>query len=134
MEASINETREQVGREIARIIPVAKDTVNHLTKELRNGVNKAIAEVCQLRDQSLEAGKEVGRYQEVPESSAWLKELLALTGGENNIESKRVRTIVLLVLRGTATWLTHNEANNSSVSNLFFTLKNLITELERWKV
>jgi hypothetical protein len=93
-----------------------------------------MAEVSQLREQALEAGKEVGRYQEILEGNAWLKELLALVRGEDSIERKRVRAIVLLVLRGTANWLTHHEANNLSVSTLPFTLKNLITELERWNV
>ncbi len=134
LEASIKGTRELVGREIARIIPIARDTVDRLTKELNNGVDKALAEVSQLRDQSLEAGKEIGRYQEILEANAWLKELLALVRGEDSIERKQVRAIVLLVLRGTASWLTHHEANKLSLSTLPFTLKNLITELEQWKV
>ena len=134
LEASIKETTELVGREIARIIPVASDTIDHLTQELRSGVDNALAEVSQLREQSLEAGREVGRYQEILEGNAWLKGLLALVRGEDSIESKRVRATVLLVLRGTAAWLTHNKANSLAVSTLSFTLENLIRELEQWKV
>ena len=134
LEASIKETREQVGREIARIIPVARDTVDQLTKELQKGVDKAMAEVSQLRDQSLEAGKEVGRYQEILEGNAWLKELLALARGEQGIEAKQVRVIALWVARGLSGWLKIQDKYSAVFTSLSFATDSLIKELERWKV
>lgn len=134
LETSIKETRERVSQEIARIIPVARDTVDQLAKELRSEVDKAIAGVSQLRGQSLEVGKDIGRYEEMLQANQWLSELLALVRGEESIEGKRVRAIALLVLRGTAAWLKHNEANNLAVSTLSFTTENLIREVEQWKV
>jgi len=134
LEASVKETREQVGREIAKIIPVARDTVDQLTKELRSGVDKAIAEVGQLRDQALEAGKEVGRYEEILEANAWLKELLALVRGEQGIEAKQVRVIALLVARGVSSWLKVQDKYSAVFTSLSFATNNLIKELEQWKV
>ena len=134
LEASIKETREQVCREIARIIPVARDTVGQLTKELRGGVDKAIEEVRQLRDQSLETGKEVGRYEEILEANAWLKELLALAGGKPGIEAKQVRVIALLVARGVCGWLKVQDKCSSVFLSLSIATNNLIKELEQWKV
>ena len=134
LDASIKETREQVGREIARIIPVARDTIGHLAKELRNEVDKAIAGVSQLRDQSLEAGKEVGRYEEMLETNAWLKELLALVRGEQSIESKQVRVIALLITRGISGWLKVQDKYSAIFMSLSSATNNLIRELEQWKV
>ena len=134
LEASIKETREQVSQEIARIIPVARDTVAQLAKELRSGVDNALAEVSQLRDQSLEAGKEVGRYQEILEANAWLKELLALVRGEQGIEAKQVRVIALLVARGVSGWLKVQDKYSAVFTSLSFATNNLIKELEQWKV
>jgi predicted nucleic acid-binding Zn-ribbon protein len=129
LEASIKETRELVGREIAKITPVARDTVDQLTKELRSGVDKAIAEVGQLRDQALEAGKEVGRYEAILEANAWLKELLALVRGEQGIEAKQVRVIALLVARGVCGWLKVQDKYSAVFTSLSFAINNLIKEL-----
>jgi predicted nucleic acid-binding Zn-ribbon protein len=134
LEASIKETRERASREIAKIIPVARDTVDQLTKELRSGVDKAIAEVGQLRDQALEAGKEVGRYEAILEANAWLKELLALVGGKQGIEAKQVRVIALLVARGVCGWLKVQDKYSAVFISLSFATNNLIKELEQWKV
>ena len=134
LEASIKETREKVGTEMAKITAAARDMINTLAEELRRGHDEALAEVRRLKDEAVEVGKEIGRYEEMLQANQWLSELLALVRGEESIEGKRVRAIVLLVLRGTAAWLKHNEANNLAVSTLSFTLENLIREVEQWKV
>jgi len=134
LEASIKNTREKVSGEIAKIVPAAMDAVNRLVEELRRGHDEALVEVRRLRDEALEIGREVGRYEEILEANQWLSELLALVRGEENVEGKRVRVITLLVLRGTAVWLKHNDANNLRFSSLSFATGNLIRELEQWKV
>ena len=134
LEASIKDTRETVSREMTKIIPAARDTINRLVEELRRGNDEALAKVRRLRDEALEVGREVGRYEEILEANQWLSELLALVRGEENVEGKRVRVITLLVLRGTAVWLKHNDANNLRFSSLSFATGNLIRELEQWKV
>jgi hypothetical protein len=122
-----------VGKELAKIIPVASDAISSLTEELQRGHDEVLAEVRRLKDEAVEVGKEVGRYQEMLQTNQWLSELLALVRGEESIEGKRVRAIALSVLRGTAAWLKHNEANNLGFSSLSFTLENLIREVEQWK-
>jgi predicted nucleic acid-binding Zn-ribbon protein len=134
LEASIKETRERVSKEIGKLIPVAKETINRLEKELRRGNEEALAEVRKLRDEALEAGKEVGRYQGIVEVNQWLNELLALVHGEESIEGQRVRVITLLVLRGTAAWFKRYESDDIGLSTISFTVSNLIRELEQWKV
>jgi predicted nucleic acid-binding Zn-ribbon protein len=131
LEASIRETRERVGREIAKIIPVAQDTIDRLGKEIRRGHDEALVEVRRLRDEALEVGREVGRYEEIVETNQWLSELLALVRSEESLEGKRVRVITLLVLRGITAWLKHH---NLEFSSLASATENLIRELERWKV
>lgn len=109
LEADIKETREKVSREIAKISPLARDTIDRLKKDLRRGNEETLAEIRQLRDKAVEVGKEIGRYEGMLQVNEWLNELLALVRGEDNVEGKRVRTIVLLVLRGTSAWFKHNE-------------------------
>jgi len=134
LDASIKECREQVGREIARIIPVARDTVDQLSKELRSEVNKAIAGVSQLRDQSLEVGKEVGRYEGMLEVNEGLNELMALIRGEESVEGGRVRVVALPVLRGMAVWIKSHSKESLTMSSLSSATDRLVRELEQWKV
>jgi len=134
LETSIKETRERVGKEIAKLIPIAKETITRLGNELQRGNGETLAEVRRLRDEAVEVGKEIGRYQGIVEVNQWLNELLALVHGEESIEGKRVRTIALSVLRGVAAWLKRYESDDIGVSTISITVDNLIRELEQWKV
>lgn len=134
LEAGIKETRERVSREITMIIPVARDTVAQLGEELRSEVDNALAEISKLRDKSLEVGKEMGRYEEILEANAWLKELLALVQGEQGIEAKKVRAIALLMVRGISNWLKMQDKYSAPFASLSMITDNLIRELEQWRV
>jgi predicted nucleic acid-binding Zn-ribbon protein len=134
LEVSIKETRERVNREIARIIPVAQDAVERLGKELRRGNSEALAEVRRLRDEAVEVGREVGRYEGILQVNEWLNELLALVRGEENVEGKRVRTIALSVVRGIAIWLKRQDTYSLTFTSLSLTIDRLISELEQWEV
>jgi len=134
LEASIKNTREKVSREIAKIVPAASDAINRLVDELRRGHGEALVEVRQLRDEALEVGKEVGRYEQMLQAKQWLSELLALVQGDENIEGKQVRVIVLSVLRGVAAWLKCHSSESFLVSSLSSATDRLVRELEQWKV
>jgi predicted nucleic acid-binding Zn-ribbon protein len=134
LETSIRETRERVGREIAKIIPVAQDTVDRLAKELGVGLNEALMEVHRLRDAAVEVGKELGRYEGMIQVNEWLNDLLALIKGEESVADKRVRAMGLLVLRGMAAWLKHHEAYDGRLFPISITASSLIKELEQWRV
>jgi chromosome segregation ATPase len=132
LEVSIKETRENVSREIVKIIPLAQDTIGKLGKELQHGNDEALAEIRRLRDEAVDVGKEAGRCEGILQSSQWLNELLALVRGEEEIEGKRVRIIVLSVVRALHIWL--KRQSSLSYTLLPVTVENLISELERWKV
>ena len=56
LESSIKNTREKVGREIAKIIPAASDAINRLVNELHRGHDQAIS---QIKEQEAEHTKVV---------------------------------------------------------------------------
>ncbi len=86
-------------------------------------------EVRRLRDEVVEVGRGVGRYEGILQVNAWLSDLPALIRGEEGIAGKRVRAIALPVVRGIAVWLKRRD--NYSLS---LTIDRLITELEEWEV
>jgi len=134
LEASIKETREKVSHEIAKIVPLAQDMVVKLGEELRRGNDEALAEVQRLRDEAVDVGKEIGRFEGILQSSKWLDELLALVrGGEEEIEGNRVRIIVLLLVRSVAIWLKRHDSYSLSSMSLLSTTERLISELEKWE-
>ena len=134
LEASIKETREKVGQEIVKIIPLAQDAVAKLRKDLRRGNDEALAAVQRLRDEAIEVGKDVGRYQGILQSCQWLNELLALVRGEENIEGNRVRAIVLPVVRALHSWLKRQYSHSLSLTSMSLTVERLISDLETWKI
>ena len=123
-----------MSREIDRIIPVAQDTIDRLGKGLRRGNEEALAEVRRLRDEAVELGIEVGRYEEILQVNKWLNELLSLVQGEEGVEGKRVRAIALSVVRGIAIWLKRQDNYSLPFTSLLSTTERLISQLEQWKV
>ena len=119
-------------REIAKIVHLAQDAVAKFGKDLRCGNDEALAEIRRLKDESIEVGKDVGRYEGILKSCEWLDELLALVRGEENIAGKRVKVIALLVVRALHTWLTRQ--GSLSITLPLYAVETLIGELERWKV
>ena len=134
LEASIKETREKVSREIAKIIPLAHDTIDKLEEELRRGNDEALAEVRRLRDEAMEVGKDVGRYEGILQVNAWLNDLPALIRGEEGIAGKRVKTLILPVVRGLDIWLKRQHSYSLPFTSLSFTVERLISELETWEI
>ncbi|MGB5925224.1 MAG: helix-turn-helix domain-containing protein [Dehalococcoidia bacterium] len=132
LEASIKEMRDKIMREIAKIVPLARDAVAKFGEELRHGNDEALAEVQRLKDEAIEVGREVGQYEGILKSCEWLGELLALVRGEENIAGKRVKVISLLVVRALHTWL--KRQGSLSVTLPLYALETLIGELERWEV
>jgi predicted nucleic acid-binding Zn-ribbon protein len=132
LEASIQEMTSNVMREIARIVPVAQDAVAKFGEDLRHGNDEALAEVQRLRDEAVEVGREIGRYEGILKSCEWLDELLTLVQGKENIAGERVKVIALLVVRAIHTWMKRQES--ISYTLLQHTLETLIDQLERWNV
>jgi predicted nucleic acid-binding Zn-ribbon protein len=133
LQVSIKETREKVGREIAKAIPIAQETVDRLAADLRRGTDEALGEVRRLRDEAIEVGIEVGRCQGMLQVSEWLNELQAMVRGEEDIEGKRVRIIVLSVVRAFYTWLKRQHSYSLSFMSLSSATETLISHLEQWE-
>ena len=134
LEASIKETREKVGQEIAMIIPIAQETIARLREELQRGNEEALTEIRRLRDEALEVGGEVGRYQGILQVSEWLSDLSAFIRGEEGIAGNRVRTLVIPVLRGLDIWLEHQPSSSLQYTGLSLTIERLISDLEAWEI
>lgn len=134
LEAEIKNTQEKIVGELAKLIPVTKETVNGFLVELRQDRGKALDEMSRLRDETLEVGKEIGKYEATLQANQWLNDLTALVQGDESVEGKRVRVIALLILRGIGTWLNHDKANKLAISSLSYNTQNLIKEFERWQV
>jgi DNA repair exonuclease SbcCD ATPase subunit len=133
LEASIKNTREKVSKEIAKITPMATDTINRLVEELRRGQSEALLEVQRLKNEAIEVGKNLGRYEEILQANDWLNGLLDLVRGDESLEGGQIRVIALPVVRGAAVWLKHNKGNNLVLSPLLSAAENLVRELERWQ-
>jgi hypothetical protein len=133
LEVSIKATRDGVSQEIAKIIPIATGTVKQLLQELQLGHTEVLAEVRQIRDESIEVGKEVGQYQAILEANQWLNELRAMIRCEENVEVHRVRVIVLSVVRGMADWLKHQNAGSTVIMSVSLATEKFISELEKWQ-
>jgi predicted nucleic acid-binding Zn-ribbon protein len=133
LEANIKTTREKVSDEIAKIIPAAKETISQLAKELQFGNEMMLDDVRHLKDQALEVGREIGRYEGVVKVNEWLLELLSLVHGEEGLEAERVRTILLQVLRGGESWMKRNKAK-IGLGTPTYTTARLIEELEQWRI
>ncbi len=89
-------------------------------------------EVKHLRDETLEIGKEIGKYEGIVKVNHWLIELMTLVRGENNLEAERVRIILLSVLHGSLSWMKHSQAKGRFGIPTYTTQK-LIEELEKWQ-
>jgi len=133
LEASIKRTREKVSDELAKVIPMAKETISRFAKELQLGNEMMLDDVKHLKDQALEVGREIGRYEGTVKANEWLLELLSLAHGEEGLEAERVRTILLQVLRGGQSWIKRNQAK-MGYSTLPYATGRLIEELEQWRI
>ncbi len=70
LEANIKTTREKVSDEIAKIIPAARETISRLAKELQLGNEAMLDDIRHLKEQALEVGREIGRYEGVVKSTS----------------------------------------------------------------
>jgi len=133
LRASLQEERRHIITDIKAINVAAKGAVVKLKEDLSTGIYESSAEVNKLRDQALEMGKELGRFDEIIESNQWLVNLRDLVKGDKSIDPNEVRQIGISVLRGIHSCLENDNNYDSSSSLLKLSIDNLLSELERWK-
>lgn len=134
LEDSIRETRKAVGLEIAKIVPLAQETVQRFGADLQQGTDEALAEVRRLREEAVNVGMEVGRCQGMLRVSEWLNDVMALVRGAEDIEGKQVRVLVLPVVRGFLTWLKQHHSGSLSFQVVLLGAESLVRNLEAWEI
>lgn len=132
LEAGIKHTREEMTHEISTIVPSVRESIKQWQEELQAGHDEALLEVRRIRDETIEVGKEIGQYEQTVKTNACLNNLNALLQGDEDIEAKQVKFIVLLVLRSVATWLERTQDHNAQYGLLLF-VNQLIEEMDKWK-
>jgi hypothetical protein len=93
-----------------------------------------LLEIQRLSDQTLEMGKELGRFEATIEANQWLQALLALVRGDGGVSAVDVRVIGLTVLRGCKAWFQQNQGQTSLTLRVMPMMDSTIRELEQWKV
>jgi chromosome segregation ATPase len=133
LEANIKTAGEKVNDEIVKVIPAVREAVTRLAKELQLGNEEMLGEVKRLKDQTLEVGKEIGRYESIVKVNQWLVDLMTLVRGEDGLEPQRVRSILLQVLRDGESWMKRNRSK-IQLSAPTYSMQRLIAELEEWRI
>ena len=134
LEAGITVTRDKISQEIAKIIPAAKEMLNTFNGELQHGGDEMLGIVNNIKEQTFDIGKEVGRYEGIIEGNGWLADLFALMKGEESLEAMKVRAILLPIMRGAQPWMKHNQEKTGMNSSISQTLALLVGGLELWQV
>ena len=110
-----------------------KSTITELKEDLGVGVRDSITEVNKLRNQALRLGKELGQFNEMIESSKWLKGLQSLLRDDEEVELSQVRVLGMTVLRCIRSRLDQAYKDSGSQPLLRASINNLIGGLEGWK-
>jgi len=133
-ESEIRRIREETAGEIDKIVPSISESVGRWKAELRRGHDEALLEVRRLRDETIAVGIEIGKYEYMVQTNGWLRDLLVLVKGDEAVEAKRLKAIVLPVLNGLAVWLKRKGLYASNYPLSTTTVLNLIAEVEKWEV
>ncbi len=133
LESSIKATKDIVIEEIGKIVPAAKEMLNKLTGDLRQGNDEILGTVNHIKAEALETGKEIGRYEGIVEVNEWLMSLQSMAKGDDSLEAMRVRAILLMLLRGAQAWMKCNLAKVRLALSLPTAVDLLVVELERWR-
>ena len=134
LETEKRRIREETADEIDKIVPSVSESIECWKAELRRGHDEALLEVRRLRDETIAVGREIGKYEHMVQNNGWLRDLLILVKGDEAVEAKRLKAIVLPVLNGLAAWLKRKGSYASNYPLSTTTVLNLIAEVEKWEV
>jgi len=134
LEGGITVTRDKIGQEIAKIIPITKEMLKTFNGELQRGGDEILGTMQYVKDQTFDIGKEVGKYEEIVEANQWLMDLHSLVKGEENLNPTQIKAILLLVMHGAQLWMKHNQEKVGMTSTIPQALELLAGGLEQWQV
>lgn len=133
LKIQIADERERVSAELRTIVATAQNVVAELKQDLSKGVQGGLDELARLKNEALEAGKELGQIEAMIKNNTWLEDILSLFKCEDKIAASQVRVVVLILLKNTVAWLERNHPGDVKFHLLKTALANLILELEQWK-
>lgn len=133
LEASIEEVTTSVRLEIEHIVPVAQDTVKQITEDLKSGCAEALSQVHRLKEESIRVGQDIGQYEGILKESEWVKRLMTLLHGGDNLDATDVRTIALLVNSRITAWLGQHGAKSPTIELLALTSDEYVRKLAQWE-
>jgi chromosome segregation ATPase len=133
LEAQVANYRKQLAHDIVNLSSASKETIKEINDNLKSGIKASLSEVNKLSEEATRVGKEVGKMEANIESLSWIKPLLSMVRGENELDDHQVRAIGLSVLRSMLSWLNENHDQDINLYSLIYSIRNTITELEKWK-
>jgi predicted nuclease with TOPRIM domain len=133
LEATVKEITDFVRLQIEGIVPVAKNTMQQIATDLKNGCAEALSTVYQLKEESIKVGQDMGQYKGILAESEWVKKLMALVHGGDNIDAADIRTIALLVNRTISAWLRQHGETSATIGLLAIYAQTFLIGLEKWQ-
>jgi len=134
LEAGISVTRDKISQEIAKIVPAANEMLDKFNEQLQSRGDEILGAVNNIKDQTFDIGKDVGRYEGIVEANHWLVDLFALIKGDESLNPTQVRAILLPVIRGAQPWMKHNQEKVGMTSTIPQALELLVGGLEQWQI
>jgi regulator of replication initiation timing len=132
LEARLAHYRKQLAQDIANLSSASKETMQEIKDSLKSGIDNSMREVNKLAEEALRVGKEIGSLEANIESLNWIKPLLLLVRGGNELDGQEIKAISLAVQRSISSWLNDNHGEDWDLSLLRLSIGNSISELEKW--
>ena len=101
-----------------------------LKQDLEKSTGEALLDIQNLRNQTLELGKELGHFSGIVEANGWLRTLATLIKGDASASAAEVRIAALAVLHGLKSYAQHKQGTSSYLLSTY--LDNVIQEVHRW--
>ena len=108
--------------------------MKQITGDLKSGCSEVLAEVRQLKADSIQVGQEIGQYEGILKEGEWVKKLTELIHGGDSINAKDVKTIALLVNQNISVWLEQHNMNSPDTGLLAINTKKFLEEFVKWPV
>jgi DNA repair exonuclease SbcCD ATPase subunit len=132
LQAALEQARQHLTADMQSMGEMLRETTGQARQVLSDGMDEGLHEVAKLRDQALELGQEMGRYDTLLEANHWLGTLLALVKGDTGAEAAEIRAVGVMILRGLLDWIAAHGDVVASWSLLTMTLETALREVERW--
>ena len=132
MEAAVEELKKHITSNLQVLDAGAQEAMAHLKETLAAGMQESLEQVASLKDKALELGMEMGKIENLLESTEWLAVLDALVKGKDAGSPSQVRVIALTVTKAISAWLNTKYKDDPSASMVKSSMSNTAWQLEHW--